>query len=113
MLKDEPEDLTHLAPVAGDVCVPLEDCPLISDMLNDFLGENYCPLFTDDLQSLDSECSKNSDPFISYQDEYDDNTSSTHLLSPSLSSKVCINKYYLLEQVHIIKSHTEEKSIQF
>lgn len=89
MLKDEPDDLTHLAPTAGDVCIPLDENPLISDMLNDFLGENYCPLFTDDLQSLDSECSKNSDPFISYHDEFDDNTTSPQLLSPTLSNKVC------------------------
>lgn len=43
MLKDEPEDLTHLAPVAGDVCVPL-DPPFLNDMLDEFiLGSNYCP----------------------------------------------------------------------
>lgn len=94
VLKDEPDDLTHLAPTAGDVCIPLEDNHLLSDMLNDFLGENYCPLFTDDLHSLDSECSKNSDPFISYRDDYDDNTTSPHLLSPTLS-KVCIQQYIL------------------
>lgn len=37
MLKDEPEDLTHLAPTPGDVCVPLEDTPLLSDMLDEFI----------------------------------------------------------------------------
>ncbi|XP_014477700.1 PREDICTED: protein similar isoform X2 [Dinoponera quadriceps] len=47
MLKDEPEDLTHLAPTPGDVCVPLEDPPFLSDMLDDILGsDNYCQLLS-------------------------------------------------------------------
>lgn len=48
MLKDEPEDLTHLAPTPGDVCVPLEDTPLLSDMLDEFIlgNDNYCPLLS-------------------------------------------------------------------
>ncbi|XP_050420456.1 protein similar-like isoform X2 [Adelges cooleyi] len=43
MLKDEPEDLTHLAPTAGDVCVPLDTCGLnhlgfvMSDVLEDLI----------------------------------------------------------------------------
>ncbi|XP_011504674.1 PREDICTED: hypoxia-inducible factor 1-alpha [Ceratosolen solmsi marchali] len=52
MLKDEPEDLTHLAPTAGDVCVPLEDPPFLSDMLDEFiLHTNYCPLLSPELPS--------------------------------------------------------------
>lgn len=50
MLKDEPEDLTHLAPTPGDVCVPLEDTPFLSDMLDEFIlgNDNYYPfLYTD------------------------------------------------------------------
>ncbi|XP_057337355.1 hypoxia-inducible factor 1-alpha isoform X2 [Microplitis mediator] len=48
MLKDEPEDLTHLAPTPGDVCVPLEDTPFLSDMLDEFMfgSENYCTLLS-------------------------------------------------------------------
>ncbi|XP_048509123.1 protein similar isoform X2 [Athalia rosae] len=48
MLKDEPEDLTHLAPTPGDVCVPLEDTPFLSDMLDEFIlgNDNYCPLLS-------------------------------------------------------------------
>jgi len=48
VLKDEPEDLTHLAPTAGDVCVPLEDTPFLSDMLDEFIfGSDYsCPLLS-------------------------------------------------------------------
>lgn len=73
VLKDEPDDLTHLAPVAGDVCVPLEDHPFLSDMLDDFfLKDNFCPLLTDEP----------SDPFISYRDSCDP---SPQLLSPNLS----------------------------
>lgn len=43
MFKDEPEDLTHLAPTAGDVCVPLAPCGLghfnfvMSDVFNDLI----------------------------------------------------------------------------
>lgn len=79
MLKDEPDDLTHLAPVAGDVCVPLlEDGPFLNDMLmDDFLlrDNNFCPLLTDDPP----------DPFLTYRDSCDP---SPQLLSPNLS-KVC------------------------
>lgn len=48
MLKDEPDDLTHLAPTPGDVCVPLEDTPFLSDMLDEFIlgNDNYCPLLS-------------------------------------------------------------------
>ncbi|XP_071868413.1 HIF-1 transcription factor component sima isoform X1 [Bombus fervidus] len=50
MLKDEPEDLTHLAPTPGDVCVPLEDTPFLTDMLDEFIlgSDNYCPLLSPD-----------------------------------------------------------------
>lgn len=73
VLKDEPDDLTHLAPVAGDVCVPLEDHPFLTDMLDDFfLKDNFCPLLTDEP----------SDPFISYRDSCDP---SPQLLSPNFS----------------------------
>ncbi|XP_019887026.1 hypoxia-inducible factor 1-alpha isoform X1 [Ooceraea biroi] len=71
MLKDEPEDLTHLAPTAGDVCVPLEDTPFLSDMLDQFIfgNDNYgCPLLspgdtlTPELRSADlSESLKDAD----------------------------------------------------
>ncbi|KAG5869153.1 hypothetical protein JTB14_024877, partial [Gonioctena quinquepunctata] len=75
MLKDEPEDLTHLAPVAGDVCVPLEDHPFISDMLDDILlRDNFSPLLTEEP----------SDPFIAYRDFQD---TSPQLLSPNLSKQ--------------------------
>lgn len=48
MLKDEPEDLTHLAPTPGDVCVPLEDTAFFSDILDEFMldNDNYCPLLS-------------------------------------------------------------------
>ncbi|XP_012535066.1 protein similar isoform X2 [Monomorium pharaonis] len=49
MLKDEPDDLTHLAPTAGDVCVPLGDPPFLSDMDLEFVfgNDHYgCPLLS-------------------------------------------------------------------
>ncbi|XP_060805046.1 hypoxia-inducible factor 1-alpha isoform X2 [Amyelois transitella] len=51
MLKDEPDDLTHLAPTAGDTCVPLENSsfyPFDDDFI---LSDNYCSLLGEDLAS--------------------------------------------------------------
>ncbi len=93
MLKDEPDDLTHLAPTPGDACITLEEtAPFFSDMFDDFIiPDNYNSLLTDELNSLDSQCSKtttstnNNDPFINYRDESSDMSHSPHLLSPGLS----------------------------
>lgn len=107
MLKDEPEDLTHLAPTPGDVCVPLEDSPFLSDMLDEFIlsNENYCSMLSPSLptelpivdladdtmkecNSLDN--SLESDPFF-YRDATTSPTSditqsSPNLLSPALDT---------------------------
>lgn len=100
MLKDEPEDLTHLAPTAGDACVPL-DLPQLSDMFDDFLNDNYCPLLnTDELNSLsDSQSSWNSrasgDPFFSYRDDSDSAGSPSDLngrMKSPCFTKVCVTK---------------------
>lgn len=96
VLKDEPDDLTHLAPTAGDGCIALEEtAPFFHDMFDDFIiPDNYNTLLTDELNSLDSQCSKstnsssNNDPFINYRDEANETSHSPHLLSPGLS-KVC------------------------
>lgn len=122
MLKDEPEDLTHLAPTAGDVCVPLEDPPFLSDMLDEFILENesYCPLLSSELQTElpvsdltdsalrnqehlilgDSLKSKDldinipdRDPFI-YRDSPSRGSCSTELHSPTLSRVIFL--FYLL-----------------
>lgn len=60
VLKDEPDDLTHLAPTAGDACIPLEDTtPYFSDMFDDLLiPDTYSTLLPDDLHSIDSQESK-------------------------------------------------------
>jgi hypothetical protein len=106
VLKDEPDDLTHLAPTAGDACIPLDE---FSDMFDDFiLPENYNTLLNDELNSLDSSCSKSptssssstcNDPFIIYRDESSDNCQSPNILSPGFSSKVNIN-VDVSEKVH-------------
>jgi hypothetical protein len=93
VLKDEPDDLTHLAPTAGDACIPLDETtPFFSDMFDDFIiPDNYNALLTDELNSLDSSCSKttssssSNDPFINYRDDSNDICHSPHLLSPGLS----------------------------
>jgi hypoxia-inducible factor 1 alpha len=99
VLKDEPEDLTHLAPTAGDVDVPLETNCFMSDMFDEFiLSDSYCPLLTEDLNTLsDSQSSRassskgegsnSSDPFFSYRDDTSSSGGSpnSHLHSPALS----------------------------
>lgn len=94
MLKDEPDDLTHLAPVAGDVCVPLEDNHLLNDIMFDdiLLRENFAPLLLPDEPPTD--------PFISYRDYQDP---SPQLLSPNLS-KV---RNRILTEYHLIKFHPD------
>lgn len=96
VLKDEPDDLTHLAPIAGDACIPLdESVPFFSDMFDDFIIPDNYNLLTDELNSLDSQCSSKStaassssnDPFINYRDDSND-TNSPHLLSPGLSKVI-------------------------
>ncbi|KAF4528789.1 hypothetical protein B566_EDAN017277 [Ephemera danica] len=49
MLKEEPDpdDLTHLAPEAGDVCVSLESSPFLEDMFEDLMMQSY-PMFPGD-----------------------------------------------------------------
>lgn len=115
MLKDEPEDLTHLAPTAGDVCVPLEDPPFLSVMLDEFMleNENYCPLLSPDLPTelvspdlgdslKESEVDEaptriaqvsdplaDGDPFI-YRDSPSPNSISTDLLSPDAGKVLVI-----------------------
>jgi hypoxia-inducible factor 1 alpha len=106
VLKDEPEDLTHLAPTAGDVDVPLETNCFMSDMFDEFiLSDSYCPLLTEDLSTLsDSQSShpssnkgdsnNSNDPFFSYRDETcsSGGSPSSHLHSPALSKvTVCIS----------------------
>ncbi|XP_053698187.1 protein similar isoform X2 [Sabethes cyaneus] len=56
MLKDEPDDLTHLAPTAGDACIPLEETgPFFNDVFDDFMiVDNYQSLLEDELSCLES-----------------------------------------------------------
>lgn len=77
-MKDEPEDLTHLAPTAGDTCVPLSG-PLFSEVLDHFmLSDNYCPLLSEASKEMSS---PSSSPFFAYRDEL----SSSGSLSPALT----------------------------
>jgi len=46
--KDEPEDLTHLAPIAGDACVPLDmPIPLLDTLLKEMEQANVPFVFND------------------------------------------------------------------
>lgn len=80
VMKDEPEDLTHLAPSCGPAdaaCVPLFSGPLLNDMLLDhfMLSENYGPLLSET-----KDISPASSPYFSYRDEL-----SSGSLSPPLT----------------------------
>uniref|UniRef100_A0A182NG13 Uncharacterized protein n=1 Tax=Anopheles dirus TaxID=7168 RepID=A0A182NG13_9DIPT len=55
-LKDEPDDLTHLAPTAGDACIPLEESgTFFNEMFEDFIIPDTYTLLQDELCSLDSQ----------------------------------------------------------
>lgn len=118
VLKDEPDDLTHLAPIAGDACIPLdESVPFFSDMFDDFIIPDNYNLLTDELNSLDSQCSSKStttsngsnssscnDPFINYRDDSNDTNNSPHLLSPGLS-KVKFSIHHSLSTITTTTHH--------
>ncbi|KAJ2953170.1 hypothetical protein O0L34_g744 [Tuta absoluta] len=75
MLKDEPEDLTHLAPTAGDACIPLENSPF--DMFDEFiLSDNYCSLLGDDLANGSPVDSLTADSLLMSSPEPQENDSS-------------------------------------
>ncbi|XP_055850858.1 protein similar [Episyrphus balteatus] len=88
MLKEEPDDLAHLAPTGLD-----ENTPLFNEMLAGLMS--YSGLLPDDINSLDSQNSGNQstnnkghiDPFINYREESNDTNCSQHLLSPGGASK--------------------------
>lgn len=88
VLKEEPDDLTHLAPTAGDVCVPLEGAPFLEDMFDDLMMNNYCPLLSEEPISPHSPvlepCSPQ-DPFLTYQDS---STFRTGSVSPISSEQL-------------------------
>lgn len=96
MLKDEPDDLTHLAPTSGDSCIPLEETtPFFNEMFGDImLSGNYCSLLTDEINSLDSQSSNSKsqsiDPFINYRDDSSDTSGSPNMLSPGLSKVILL-----------------------
>lgn len=99
MLKDEPDDLTHLAPTAGDACIPLEDAtPFFSDMFDDFMiPDSYSNLLPDDIHSLDSQDSTEQKCIVPNQivsnknGNINDNTHSTNNSSNSNLSDPFIN----------------------
>lgn len=96
VLKEEPDDLSHLAPTAGDACIPLEESTSIFGEMFDglILPDGYGSLLQDDINSLDSQTNKNTiiDPFLNYREESSDTISTPNLLSPSSGrlSKVSI-----------------------
>lgn len=81
--KDEPdtEDLTHLAPTAGDVCIPLiPSSSIFADVLDTFmLSENYGPLLSD----TSKEISPASSPYFHYRDDLSNSGSQSPALTHS------------------------------
>lgn len=90
VMKDEPEDLTHLAPSCGPAdaaCVPLFSGPLLNDMLLDhfMLSENYGPLLSET-----KDISPASSPYFSYRDELSSGSLSPPLTHVSLHSPAIV-----------------------
>lgn len=83
-LKDEPDDLTHLAPTPGDVCIALDTFTLNSNVVDDFVT----PVGGDDLTPLLHQ-EKKLDFFVPTIDD-----GSSSCLSPALS-KVTYYVYLL------------------
>lgn len=82
VLKEDPDDLTHLAPTAGDVCVPLDENPIdyvLPDMLDEIMLSD-CNLLSSDTDRDLSSSSPNS--FFSYRDDLEP---SSRPLSPILA----------------------------
>lgn len=96
VLKEEPDDLTHLAPTAGDACIPLDDStPLFGEMFDGLiLPDGYGTLLPDDMNTLDTTNNKNNiDPFMNYREESCDTIGTPNLLSPGSLPKVIIFFY--------------------
>lgn len=110
MLKEEPDDaLTHLAPTAGDVCIPLDEtAPLFGEMFDGLiLPDSYGTLLSDDIGSsicMDAAAAaeKSSaasasahhaivDPFMSYREESSCDTIGTpnHLSPVGYPKVIC------------------------
>lgn len=98
MFKDEPDDLTHLAPTAGDVCVPLDTCGLghlgfvMSDVLDDLILTD-CSLAPFDSMPASSlhdtySSTRSSSPM---QHIGDDLTQHTDLCDPTMSSLLAMD----------------------
>ncbi|KAL4708265.1 hypothetical protein ACJJTC_016314 [Scirpophaga incertulas] len=90
MLKDEPEDLTHLAPTAGDTCIPLENSPF--DMFDEFmLNDNYCSLLGDELANGSPVDSLTPDSFLLSSPEPQETDSSSE--QPSLLTELSLDAF--------------------
>lgn len=107
MLKDEPEDLTHLQPTAGDVDVALPTSYFLPDMFDELFYDSCCPFFAEDMNTLSDsqsshssskkdEGSDNNDPFFSYRDETSSSggSPSSRLHSPALSKVPVCTTYF-------------------
>ncbi|XP_058055586.1 protein similar-like [Anopheles bellator] len=88
MLKDEPDDLTHLAPTAGDACIPLEESgTFFNEIFEDFIIPDSYTLLQDELCSLDSQDTRlDCGPMVSVHHLSPTTTSASPTSSVSLSS---------------------------
>lgn len=100
--------MTHLAPTAGDACIPLDESnPLFGEMFEGLiLPDGYGTLLPDDIGQLDrpqSAASQTSsvgvtsssatkhhpvDPFMNYREESCDTIGTPNILSPGGYAKV-------------------------
>jgi hypoxia-inducible factor 1 alpha len=81
VLKDEPDDLTHLAPTAGDACISIDETtPFFSDMFDDFIiPDHYNTLLSDEINSLDASGAGNKiNSIIKQQNSNNNNNSNSN-----------------------------------
>lgn len=91
------EDLTHLAPQAGDLCVSLDENP-VEYVLPDVLDEvmlSDCKLLPND--NIDRNFSSPSSAFFNYRDGLEP---SSRPLSPILT-QVCTSVFFYLKHIFI------------
>lgn len=121
VLKQEPEDLTHLAPTAGDVCIPLhppmEDGSgyLVADVFDEFDlaadAESYLIASAEIRNSLNCSGSSNNNTLLNCHDNNSADQFSFEPLSPS-SSKVCISQLRNLV-FYVIWNHSTLRILDF
>ncbi|KAG1660923.1 hypothetical protein GQR58_021795 [Nymphon striatum] len=99
--RDDPDDLTHLAPTPGDACIPLDISAFSDDNLEKWMltdppscQQELSPL-SDSLSPLSdlSHSPLRNDPFLSYRDDIACDDDKSHEIFKDLSTSACNGNY--------------------